>query len=142
MKNAAWGQGPWDDEPDRVDFEHAGRRCLMLRNLRLGHWCGYVAVPPGHPYYGKDYDGLDVEVHGGLTYADACAGDICHKAKPGEPDDLWWLGFDCGHFLDLVPFRHDSDLPEKEIYRDVAYVRAECERLAEQLAGTGRMIIA
>ena len=47
MKNAAWGQGPWDDEPDRVDFEHAGFPCLLLRNPRLGQWCGYVAVPPG-----------------------------------------------------------------------------------------------
>lgn len=138
MKNAAWGDGPWNDEPDRVEFEHAGFPCLLLRNPDLGQWCGYVAVPPGHPHHGKDYDQVEVEVHGGLTYSGSCSEHIYHKPKAGEPDDVWWLGFDCGHFMDLTPYRPDADLPVREIYRNVAYVRAQCERLAEQLAGTGR----
>lgn len=24
--------GPWDDEPDRVEFQHVGFPCLILRN--------------------------------------------------------------------------------------------------------------
>ena len=32
------------------------------------HLCGYLGVPKDHPWYGKDYDEVDVEVHGGLTY--------------------------------------------------------------------------
>lgn len=49
-----------------------------------GHRCGYVAIPPEHPYSNKpreertsfgskkykhwDYDSLDIDVHGGLTF--------------------------------------------------------------------------
>lgn len=135
---AAWGDGPWLHEPDRVDFEHAGLPCLLLRN-RAGAWCGYAAVPPGHPLHGKDYETPDVEVHGGLTYASACDRHICHVPKPGEPDDVWWFGFDCSHSGDISPA---YDLPRGERYssytdqyRTVDYARAETARLAEQLAG-------
>jgi hypothetical protein len=152
---AAWGDGPWQSEPDRLDFEHVGLPCLLHRGPG-GHWCGYAAVPTGHPLHGKGYgdDGVDVDVHGGLTYASACAGAICHTPKPGEPDDVWWFGFDCAHSGDYSPKHGNYGVgtgypwPDKpydheramaavdwrvEKYRDVAYVRAETERLAEQL---------
>jgi hypothetical protein len=140
---STWGDGPWQYEPDRVEFEHAGLPCLALRNPH-GAWCGYVAVPPGHPLHGKDYDVPDVSVHGGLTYANRCSGHICHVPKPGDPDDVWWFGFDCGHFQDLMPGMaarlRRLDVPDLDVpgwpdtYRDLAYVRAEIESLAEQLA--------
>jgi len=137
-----WPRGPWDDEPDRVEFEHAGLPCLMIRHPRHGNYCGYAAVPPGHPLHGKDYDTPEVDVHGGLTYADKCQGDICHVPKPGEPEDVWWFGFDCAHGGDRAPGL-EADLREAgiprlsdygEVYRDLSYVRAETEKLAEQLA--------
>lgn len=59
-------EGPWKGEPDRVDFEHAGLPCLLKRSEDMGNWCGYVAVPPGHPLHGKDYAAADVDVHGGV----------------------------------------------------------------------------
>jgi len=34
----------------------------------LGHLCGYLGVPKPHPWYGLDYDQIDADVHGGLTY--------------------------------------------------------------------------
>jgi hypothetical protein len=134
-----WGDGPWQTEPDRVEFEHAGFPCLLLRN-HYGVWCGYVATSPGHLYYGADYGEVGVDVHGGLTYGDYCQGDICHVPKSGEPDNVYWLGFDCGHAFDLSPgmaaFRKEHGFGRDigEQYRDVAYARAEAERLAEQLA--------
>ena len=92
IDRSTWGLGPWDDEPDRVEFEHAG-----------------------------------------LPYADACRGSICHVPQPGEPDNVWWFGFDCGHVGDVIPA-----LPQVTEWtddsRDMAYVRAETTRLAEQLA--------
>jgi hypothetical protein len=134
VDRSGWPAGPWDDEPDRVEFEHAGLPCLLNRGGG-GAWCGYAAVPPGHPLHGQDYEVPDISVHGGLTYAGECHGAICHVPKPGEPDDVWWFGFDCAHAFDLTP----SKLPYAppifdEVYRDVAYVRRETERLAEQLA--------
>lgn len=130
-----WGPGPWQNEPDRLEFEHAGLPCLMVRSS-LGNWCGYAAVPPGHPFHGQHYDKPDVEAHGGLTYGGACAGSICHVPKPGEPDDVWWFGFDCAHAYDVVPeIRHRlGGIFGGDKYRNVVYVRHQVERLAEQLA--------
>lgn len=145
LEKDRWGPGPWQTEPDRVEFEHAGLPCLALRN-HFGVWCGYAAVPPGHPFHGKDYNDVDdVDVHGGLTYASLCADAICHVPKPGEPENVWWFGFDCGHSFDLMPgmaaFRRTpgfgllGDEPDLHAtYRDLAYVQTEIRRLAEHLA--------
>jgi hypothetical protein len=136
LLKAGWPAGPWTDEPDRVEFEHAGLPCLILRN-RMGTLCGYAAVAPGHPWHGKRYDAdeVDVDVHGGLTYSDKCRDQICHVAKPGESDDVYWFGFDCGHAWDITPAMLVYHEPfEGEVYRDIAYVRREVESLAEQLS--------
>ncbi len=133
-RRETWRPGPWNREPDRVDFQHAGLACLLHRNT-FGAWCGYVGVPPGHPWHGKSYDDVDVRVHGGLTYANGCAEHLCHVPAPGEPDALHWFGFDCNHAFDYAPglglegIRRDG-----QVYRDVNWVRRETEQLAEQLA--------
>ena len=145
IDKSAWGPGPWQDEPDRVDFVHAGFACLAnRRGDELGHWCGYVGVPKEHPAYGKQGEDVDVEVHGGVNYAHKCAGEICHVPAPGMPDDVWWLGFDCAHAGDLAPglraVLRRVGIPDREQsifrdeYRTLAYVRREIESLAEQLA--------
>lgn len=73
---SSWGAGPWQDEPDKKQWLDAttGLPCLIVRNVHAsGVLCGYVGVPRGHPYYEKDYsDTPDLDVHGGLTYADKC----------------------------------------------------------------------
>lgn len=139
--------GPWDDEPDKVQWSHekTGLAC-MIRRGPMGNWCGYVGVDETHPYHGRGYHEVEevLEVHGGLTYAAACDGDedrgICHVPGPGEPEPLWWFGFDCGHAGDLIPTMKD-DFPESVgpggtpiIYRNQAFVTAEVESLALQLA--------
>jgi hypothetical protein len=103
-----WAPGPWDGEPDKLQW------------------------------YRKK---IDVQVHGGLTYSKKCHGPVCHVAEPGFPEDVWWLGFDCGHHMDLRP-ESQADylkglypaLASYQVYRDVAYIQAETNRLAEQLA--------
>src|SRR5690349_15430772 len=81
IEKTAWGEGPWQQEPDRAEWEHAGLPCLAIRHPFFGHWCGYVGVPPSHAYYGKETDIPQVDVHGGLTYAKAAkAGDVCYVA--------------------------------------------------------------
>jgi len=160
VDKSTWGDGPWQTEPDRVDWQHAGLPCLALRGPdHAGHWCGYVAVPPGHPLHGKDYDAPDVSVHGGLTYADRCRDHICHVPQPGEPDDVWWFGFDCAHGGDFIPAMHArtrglgypfddraydhatavaADTWMVDVYRTIDYVQDETNRLAEQLACVAR----
>jgi len=60
---------------------------------KSGYGCGYVGVPTEHPWYGKDYDQIDADVHGGLTWsADYVGGD--------PKDGYWWIGFDTAHSED------------------------------------------
>lgn len=143
VDKALWGDGPWQIEPDKKQWEHKPTRlpCLIVRGP-LGALCGYVGVPRGHPCYGIDYDHVDVDVHGGLTFANHCQEGaeergICHKVGPGEPDDVWWLGFDCSHAGDFYPMANCLPIswsyPDAN-YKDLAYVEAEVGRLAEQLA--------
>lgn len=160
-----WGDGPWVGEPDKAQWRDAytGLTCLAVRNVH-GSWCGYVGVPLGHPLHEVDWGDSRVRVvlaHGGLNYSDHCQEDpemgpleerVCHLPSPGAPDDLWWLGFDCGQHFDYVPqlvaemkrfgeeFGHDGvidladSLFDPEKYRTLDYVQAMCAFIAWQLA--------
>ena len=136
VDRANWPSGPWDTEPDKLQWIDLATDldCLIVRN-RLGALCGYVGVAAGHPWYGSDYDDVSADAHGGLTYAEKCRDPICHVPQPGRSDDIWWLGFDCCHFGDLCPgdlFIPTISIPDGIKYRDMAYVRRECESLAQQ----------
>lgn len=163
MDKLAFGPGPWLDEPDDHVWNDAatGLACQIKRTFPLGHLCGYVAVAPEHPWHGLDYRarvlvpdrsqveiardggpialicevlheddgrmGLDVlvRVHGGLTFADQF-----HDQSADDP--RWWFGFDCAHAGDLTPASPAS--LRLGVYRDWEYVKAQCARLAAQLA--------
>lgn len=156
IDRSRWPKGPWDGEPDKVQWidEATGLDCLIVRN-GSGNLCGYVGVPEGHPFFLVGYSDCpppvkcDVEalwcehspghvtnVHGGLTYSNLCAGHICHVPEAGRPDRVWWLGFDTAHSGDVTPGYPESlrALFANGTYKDVPYVKAECARLAEQLA--------
>jgi len=135
-----WSKGEWDDEPDKVQWtdEETGLVCLAKRNPHMGNWCGYVGVAPEHPMYGKDYNDVDADVHGGLTYADSCQEGplemtICHIPESGSPDHLWWLGFDCGHADDVSPNPLMKYHSLRGTYKTLDYVREQCKELAKQL---------
>ncbi len=137
-----WPSGPWDNEPNRVEWRSLGFPCLILRS-EFGSLCGYVGVPPGHPAHGLKKDEVDVRVHWGLSYGAGCDGNVCHIPDPGEPDNMWWFGFDCAHAFDVIPrfakvLDWDKLMPKTVrgmdvAYRDIAYVRAGVELLALQL---------
>lgn len=165
----AWGDGPWLSEPDKRQWqdEATGLPCLIVRGP-VGALCGYVGVPKEHPLHGVEYSAAspaviplseygsvtpesDFDVHGGLTYSRGCdhfghpSEGVCHIPSAGEPDDVWWFGFDCSHYNDLAPrlATHQSpgsDLFHQrryEIYRDLSYVTEEVTSLAAQLKAVG-----
>lgn len=162
------------------EFEHAGYKCVVIFGA-IGHRCGYVGVPKNHPLYGKNYsDYLEIkkedlksreisgvfplpgacfdkderirieayfQCHGGITYA----GGGEHSSYPIE-SDLWWFGFDCGHYGDARELKlayekfpnYRSNLAiqiecedrfriEGLIIRTEEYVAEECKKLVEQL---------
>ena len=105
----------------------------------IGYRCGYVRIPPGHPWHGKNYDDMRTvdgdwpDVHGGLTFA----GPDTDCGKGGE-DNAWWLGFDCAHAGDAP----DPELPGYldqvgalgGVVRTTDYVAAECRNLIAEAA--------
>lgn len=115
--------------------EHHGFEWMVIHN-GSGYRCGYVRVPSGHPWHGKSYHDLGVEIHGGLTFAEA---DVPCDA-PGADND-WWLGFDCAHSFDAP----DPELPQSDLgfswrpllfgsstIRTQKYVETECRSLCQQ----------
>lgn len=104
---SGWGDGPWQEEPDKAHWIHGCLDCLIVRNS-MGALCGYVGVPHDHLYYGEHYSNVDVTCHGGLTFSDPCRDEadefgICHPEEECAHRDVWWLGFDCGHAMDFIP---------------------------------------
>jgi hypothetical protein len=96
----------------------------------MGHRCGYVTVPETHPHWGKGYDDVRADVHGGLTYSDKGT-----------------FGFDCAHLEDIRDesimsdeYRavFTSDLLDRITWegatlKTLEFCVAECESLAKQL---------
>lgn len=99
---------------------------LVVHNT-MGFRCGYIRIPFDHPWHGKDWEDIDCEVHGGITFS-------C----PDTEDDSWWIGFDCAHASDAA----DPTLPQSEqlpgfrtgTIRTTEYVENECQSLCQQAA--------
>ena len=124
-----------------VKGTHLGYEWEVVCN-RMAYRCGYVRIPAGHPWHGKDYDDVETaggghpDVHGGLTFAEHDTD--CGK---GGEDNAWWLGFDCAHYMDApdpelpgYDQRTHSILGQYGTIKTTPYVVAECCKLAEQAA--------
>lgn len=136
VDRTGWPSGPWDDEPDKVEWwldDPPGYLGLIMRN-EMGALCGYVGLPPGHSGHGIPWSNnvvlSSMSVHGAVTYS----GPYMTEGR------VWWLvGFDCLHFQDdapgmmMVAARVGRRLMLGE-YRTIEYVRAEVVSLAVQLA--------
>lgn len=129
--------GPWTDEPDDLQWYEQGYFC-RVRRAHLGNLCGYVGVDVLHPWWDQTWITLPGElVHGGFTFNEMMVSDVT-----GET--FWTVGFDYGHFRDLVPTMHraarNSPLydmnqhfraPEDYYYHDVPEVIAAVRALVE-----------
>lgn len=88
-----WGDGPWQRENlDERKFDYLGYSCVVMRH-RMGHWCGYVQLPDGHPWVTSPDNGHESRVHGGVTI-------VSKLPMIGEGT---WAGFDCAHSTDHLP---------------------------------------
>src|SRR5690606_34634818 len=97
-----WGRGPWDSEPDYVEFEHCGFRCILKRFEHAGVWNGYVEVSDLHPWFhniGTD----QAHVHGGVTWTGQVEGRTGQVEGIKQNQNCIFIGFDCAHGFDLMP---------------------------------------
>jgi hypothetical protein len=148
------GYGEWVEEPDSVIFTYRDFACNIIRIILRepysdeeayfgGHLCGYVAIPPTHFLYEKDYDKGDdlnfIECHGGITFSEFSA------------QNKWLIGFDCGHSGDYVPtmemikkqskFSHLIRVPDyirnsvlfNPTYKNIQYCIDECRSMVDQI---------
>ena len=115
----------------------SGLRAVVIA-AQMGHRCGYVGVPKDHPLFGKDYDDVDANVHGGLTFSSGETG------KYPVESNLHWFGFDCSHYMDakdtsimspeyLAIHEKYPRIDFEAVVRDLTFCERECESLAEQL---------
>ena len=138
-----WGDGAWQTEPDLVMWlakTVPHYRCQVSRNF-FGSLSGYVAIPPGHPAHGVEYERIEwLPLHRALSFSGRATAEH------------WVFGFHCGSWRDVQPatnarLRKTGDVPPfmtgeddgmgeafRLGYRDLTYVRAVVEALAAALA--------
>ena len=115
----------------------------VITTMSLGHRCGYIEIPKSHPLFQLDYDDdkfPNIEVHGGITYAD--------KPHWDESACGWYIGFDRGHYDDLPDIELMSDEYKKlrnldslivssdlnhATVKSLEFVEDECKNVIEQL---------
>lgn len=94
--------------------------CSIHRN-DIKVLCGYINLNKDNSLYGSDYDSINIDTHGGITYL-------------GYNNEEFIIGFDCGHYGDLTPYfllKDDYGFLQDGIYRDMKYVKLQCESMAE-----------
>lgn len=120
----------------------------------MGFRCGYVGLKEGNAYYGKHYDDIPVDCHGGLTYSE---GFLPVLEDSWDNKDLWWIGFDTGHLGDgydldaairlfkeypetvqsikaFRKVRQGSPLLDRGAVRTLEYCKNECLRIISQVS--------
>ena len=109
---------------------------MIPTSMGVGYANGYVAVPKDHPFFGKDYDDVDVEVHGGLTFA--CPGNNITAANLPETevlegclydlDENWWVfGFDTCHYMDNL-----DNWPREAVIDETLSLKKQLEEAYKQ----------
>jgi hypothetical protein len=93
----------------------------------MGFRCGYVAVKENHKLYNNDdYDSLDLNVHGGVTFFDKsdCILDLDLIKK--SCDDKW-VGFDAGHAYDGHDLNLVKNIFNREYPQQISFLRSNGE---------------
>lgn len=113
------------------------RKSMQETSLKgdCGYANGYVGVPIEHPYHGKDYDKLLVDIHGGLTF-DASAKEVNKRWKNLEfigeetelPDNYWVFGFDTLHCYDTL-----QTMPRERCVEETLKLKEQLEKMSNNV---------
>ncbi len=135
--------GKWLSEPDLCHWDYKSVSCLVLRDMALGTWKGYVGVNKQHPFFRKtliDFSKIDDAGMNSAVYGGICtAGKIPVKYKK-YGSNLWWFGIETSYGADYMPLLKldtaNADmvkLTSKQTYKDFSFIRRETNVLAECL---------
>ena len=91
--------------------------------LDRGWGNGYVVVFKGHPAYGKHYDEIDVDIHGGVTFSES-SNDIDWPEITEEMRDGWVIGFDTAHYSDNM-----ERWPKEEVKIETEYLKSQLVKM-------------
>ncbi len=94
-----------------------------LIGISTGWGNGYVVIPKGHPLHGKGYDSLNVNIHGGLTYANSVDELDWDEFTKGDKGG-WVVGFDCAHYGDT-----SGNCPESFVMEESMSLKNQLEKL-------------
>ena len=101
--------------------------------ISLGrHPCAYVCVDANNQYYGKHYDDIHIECHGGVTFAEPTISFLEYSEKykcmvRTSIKDKWIIGWDYAHYGDYSVFdRSGKKWTTQEL-------KNECEQVIKQL---------
>lgn len=114
---------------------------LLYYIISLGtHPCAYVRIPQEHQFYKKEYDDIDIDVHGGLTYSRDYLWILENQKIDG-----WFIGWDYAHYRDylgyeMLPFfqqfseyhNKDKKWTTEEIFKDVKEVCYQIQKDIEK----------
>lgn len=64
------------------------------------HPYAYVMIPKNSKYFEKDYENIDIDVHGGFTYAN----DYLPFDKKNSGTKAWYIGWDYAHYGDYAGY--------------------------------------
>lgn len=103
---------------NEIIYFKEGFKCRVAKIKDLGHLCGYLVLPRGHPFYGLPAGRIPIAVHGGITYAE-------------HEEDEFYIGFDCAHYSDLVPGLQRT-FPCHGTYKTISYVENEIRNMVRQ----------
>lgn len=89
-------------------FEYRGFKCAILLQA-LGHRTAYINVIDTDLKF-VDYNSIDIEVHGGLTYSSITLFGC---------DNGWWIGWDYMHYMDAPDYAsliiHTTDIEDAKL---------------------------
>ena len=103
-----------------LDKKHNGYRYIILS---LGtHPTAYIEIPKGHRLNGQDYDDIDINVHGGLTYT--------RHELMGIPSDNWYIGWDYAHVGDYYESGYSHTGDKKWTTEEI---ESECKQAIDEL---------
>lgn len=132
--------GEWCKEPDLSRWIHNDMDCLVVRDMSLGIWKGFVGVNQQHLFYKKSIEnflatekGMDFFLETGGRLFNAGRLPIRYREYTSN---LWWIGMDTSQGNDYMPLLklENSVTVSQQTYKNFSFIRKETNKLAKLLS--------